>query len=229
VKWYSKLFILCAIFFGVFSSASAFNIFGATRFDSSGGNAQTGVDTCSSYIYQYTVSVDQTRDHMNMQWIPDGSLWSFNGCPTYLVPVDMFHNETRSFQMMLITNPVDACNVGLSRADCILNADDIQCLGVNEDARTPESLCTSYAPPPPPPPPPPPAFSFKVISTSSATQMIAGVGAGVSDTGANIWVIVALAISLTLTFYVIERVMELFPDNVQRERIKAYDENNKNM
>ena len=53
--------------------------------------------------------------------------------------------------------------------------------------------------------------SFSVISTTSALEMIAGVGNAVKDTGYNLWVIVALAISIPLAFYVFEKVTEIIP------------------
>lgn len=61
----------------------------------------------------------------------------------------------------------------------------------------------------------PAIVSFTLISTTTAQEMIAGVGTNVVDTGSNLWVIVALSVSVGLTFYVINRVMGLLP--VKRE------------
>jgi len=54
-----------------------------------------------------------------------------------------------------------------------------------------------------------PSFSFEVIGSSTASDMIAGVGAGVGVTGAQMWVIAAMALSITLFFYIAGEVMDV--------------------
>lgn len=55
--------------------------------------------------------------------------------------------------------------------------------------------------------------NFSVITPLSATEMIAGLGTGVKDTGVNLWVIVALAIAIPLGFWLFEKVTEVFPSD----------------
>ncbi len=57
---------------------------------------------------------------------------------------------------------------------------------------------------------------MELISSSTVTDLIANVSSGVTTTGANLWVIVALAVSIPLTFYVIGKVIGLFPGTSKR-------------
>lgn len=57
--------------------------------------------------------------------------------------------------------------------------------------------------------------SFSVIGSTTANEMIAGVASGVRDSGLTIWEIVALAISVTLIFYVLYEVSELITANAK--------------
>jgi hypothetical protein len=52
---------------------------------------------------------------------------------------------------------------------------------------------------------------MELIASGTVTTLLANVSSGVTDTGATLWVIVALAVSIPLTFYVIHQVMGLFP------------------
>jgi hypothetical protein len=52
---------------------------------------------------------------------------------------------------------------------------------------------------------------MELISTGTVTTLLANVSSGVTSTGNTLWVIVALAVSIPLTFYVIHKVMGLFP------------------
>lgn len=52
---------------------------------------------------------------------------------------------------------------------------------------------------------------MELIASGTVTTLLANVASGVTSTGANLWVIVALAVSIPLTFYVIHAVMGLFP------------------
>jgi len=52
---------------------------------------------------------------------------------------------------------------------------------------------------------------MELIASGTVTTLLAGVAAGVTDTGANLWAIAAVAVSIPLAFYVIHKVMGLFP------------------
>jgi len=52
---------------------------------------------------------------------------------------------------------------------------------------------------------------MELIASGTVTTLLANVSSGVTATGATLWVIVALAVSIPLTFYVIHKVMGLFP------------------
>jgi len=54
-------------------------------------------------------------------------------------------------------------------------------------------------------------LDMELIASGTVTSLIAGVSAGVTDTGATLWAIVAVAVAIPLTFYVIHRVKGLFP------------------
>jgi len=58
---------------------------------------------------------------------------------------------------------------------------------------------------------------MELIASGTVTSLIAGVSAGVTDTGATLWVIVAVAVAIPLTFYVIHRVIGLFPGTKGRK------------
>ncbi len=51
---------------------------------------------------------------------------------------------------------------------------------------------------------------FSLISASSSNEMIAGVGAATQDTGLSLWKIVAIAISVPLSFYLFEQFFNFF-------------------
>lgn len=55
-------------------------------------------------------------------------------------------------------------------------------------------------------------LNFAVITPLDASTMLANVANGVKDTGANLWVIVALAISIPLTWHVFHLIIETMPD-----------------
>jgi hypothetical protein len=52
---------------------------------------------------------------------------------------------------------------------------------------------------------------MELIASGTVTTLLASVASGVTDTGATLWAIVALAVAIPLTFYVIHQVMGLFP------------------
>jgi len=52
---------------------------------------------------------------------------------------------------------------------------------------------------------------MELIASGTVTTLLANVSSGVTDTGANLWVIAALAVAIPLTFYVIKKVIGLFP------------------
>ncbi len=52
---------------------------------------------------------------------------------------------------------------------------------------------------------------MELIASGTVTTLLANVSDGVTTTGSTLWVIVALAVSIPLTFYVIHKVMGLFP------------------
>lgn len=58
---------------------------------------------------------------------------------------------------------------------------------------------------------------MELIASGTVTTLLANVASGVTSTGANLWVIVALAVSIPLTFYVIHAVMGLFPKSRARK------------
>lgn len=52
---------------------------------------------------------------------------------------------------------------------------------------------------------------MEIIPTAIATGLPADLAAAVASTSTNLWALAVIAISLPLTFYVIKRVMGLFP------------------
>jgi len=52
---------------------------------------------------------------------------------------------------------------------------------------------------------------MELIASGTVTTLLAGVASGVTDTGATLWAVAAVAISIPLAFYVIRKVMGLFP------------------
>jgi hypothetical protein len=57
---------------------------------------------------------------------------------------------------------------------------------------------------------------MELIASGTVTTLLANVSSGVTSTGANLWVIAALAVSIPLTFYVIKKVVGLFPGTGKR-------------
>jgi hypothetical protein len=55
--------------------------------------------------------------------------------------------------------------------------------------------------------------SFSIIGSTSAHEMIAGVGNATKTTGSTLWVIVALGISIPLAFFVFDSVISLLREN----------------
>jgi hypothetical protein len=58
---------------------------------------------------------------------------------------------------------------------------------------------------------------MELIASGTVTTLLANVSSGVTSTGSTLWVIVALAVSIPLTFYVIHAVMGLFPKGRARK------------
>jgi len=56
-----------------------------------------------------------------------------------------------------------------------------------------------------------------LISLATSTDLVASVGTAVQQTGTNLWVIVASAVAIPLTFYVIHRIIGLFPSTRGRK------------
>jgi len=56
-----------------------------------------------------------------------------------------------------------------------------------------------------------------LISLATSTSLVASVGSAVQTTGTNLWVIVAVAVAIPLTFYVIHRIIGLFPSTRGRK------------
>lgn len=88
------------------------------------------------------------------------------------------------------------------------------CSGLGYNGATPETLHAitngttwTYSPPSSVNPS---IASFHVLTATNSSDMIAGVASGVNVTGGTLWVIVALALSIPLTFYVIVRVKDIF-------------------
>lgn len=52
---------------------------------------------------------------------------------------------------------------------------------------------------------------MELIASGTVTTLLAGVASAVGDTGTNLWLIAAVAVSIPLAFYVIHQVMGLFP------------------
>jgi len=51
---------------------------------------------------------------------------------------------------------------------------------------------------------------MELIASGTVTTLLAGVASGVTSTGATLWAVAAVAVSIPLAFYVIHRVMGLF-------------------
>lgn len=56
-----------------------------------------------------------------------------------------------------------------------------------------------------------------LISSATSSSLVASVGTAVQQTGANLWTIVAVAVAIPLTFYVIHRIIGLFPSTRGRK------------
>lgn len=52
---------------------------------------------------------------------------------------------------------------------------------------------------------------MELIASGTVTTLLAGVGTAVASTGDTLWAIAAVAVAIPLAFYVIHRVMGLFP------------------
>jgi hypothetical protein len=61
--------------------------------------------------------------------------------------------------------------------------------------------------------PNPSISSFSIIGSTSAHEMIASVGNATKTTGSTLWVIVALAVSIPLAFFVFDSVISLLREN----------------
>lgn len=66
----------------------------------------------------------------------------------------------------------------------------------------------------------PSGITFSVISTTSALDMIAGVGNGVKDTGATLWVIVAIVLGISISFYLFDNVIGILTPEEKRGKVK---------
>ena len=81
----------------------------------------------------------------------------------------------------------------------------------------------SYSPPPVFPViniPNPSITSFSVITPTDANGMIASVASGVSETGFNLWVIVAIVIGLGITFFLFDNVIGILVPEEKRGKVK---------
>ncbi len=52
---------------------------------------------------------------------------------------------------------------------------------------------------------------MELISSATATDLIANVSTGVGTTAANLWVVAAVAAAIPLAFYAVRFVISLFP------------------
>jgi len=78
-------------------------------------------------------------------------------------------------------------------------------------------------------PPNPSLATFSVIGSSTANEMIAGVGNATKDTGVNLWVIVAIAIGIPLLFWLFNNIISMFEmeDKTQEYREALFRRNEK--
>jgi len=52
---------------------------------------------------------------------------------------------------------------------------------------------------------------MELISSATATDLLANVSTAVGSTAANLWVVAAVAVAIPLAFYAIRAVIGLFP------------------
>jgi len=52
---------------------------------------------------------------------------------------------------------------------------------------------------------------MELIAPADVTTLLGNVSTGITTTGASLWAVVAVAVAIPLTFYVIHKIMGLFP------------------